>query len=149
MYTFSTSGISKNELLEHSLRAIDYRFTKAIHRSAAHFGEFKISDHTRSPNEIINHMCDLVIKTTSQIKEGHLNSPSPEPLDFNGEVKRFISNLHQLIGILNETEVDPAIGKKLLQGPILDMTTHIGQLAMLNGLHGNKISKENYFDADI
>ena len=149
MYTFSNTGTSKNELLEHSLRAIDYRFTKAIHRSAPHFGEFKISDHTRSPNEIINHMCDLVNKTTSQVKEGHRNSSAPEPLDFNGEVKRFISTLHRLIGILNETEVDAGISKRLLQGPILDMTTHIGQLAMLNGLHGNKISKENYFDADI
>jgi len=39
--------------------------------------------------------------------------------------------------------------KRLLQGPILDMATHIGQLAMLNGLNGNPVPKESYYNADI
>jgi len=39
--------------------------------------------------------------------------------------------------------------ERLLQGPIADALTHVGQLAMLRHLHGSPIRGENYFKADI
>ncbi len=138
-----------NEILKHSIKAIEYRFIKAIAGSKNDFGTFKISEHTRCPNEIINHMFDLAAKTSTMIKEGHFNCPPPECLDFETEVSRFVSGLHQLMEVMDIYDIKPEIGKKLLQGPILDIAAHIGQIAMLNGLHGNKIGKENYYSAEL
>jgi hypothetical protein len=139
----------KNEILIHSIKAINYRFIKATAGSKDNFGNYKVNPNTRSPCEIINHMFDLARKTRSMITEGHFNCPSPEILDFNGESNRFIGSLQELQSVMNEKEIDIEISKKLLQGPILDIATHIGQIAMLNGLNGNKIPKENYYSADL
>jgi hypothetical protein len=139
----------KNEILIHSIKAINYRFMKAIAGSKDNFGNYKVNPDTRSPCEIINHMFDLATKTKSMITEGHFNCPSPEALDFNDESKRFIASLQELQSVMSEREIDIEISKKLLQGPILDIATHIGQIAMLNGLNGNKIPKESYYSADL
>ncbi|UBM59499.1 hypothetical protein LAG90_02365 [Marinilongibacter aquaticus] len=141
--------MSNNSFLIHSIKAIRYRFIKATEKSNANFGDFKISSHTRSPKEIVNHMCDLVLKTESMLCEGHFNSPSPEPLDFTEESKRFLRSLSKLENILPDKEMHLEMSERLLQGPILDMATHIGQLAMLNGINGRKVEKENYFKVDI
>lgn len=55
----------------------------------------------------------------------------------------------ELQDIMRRTGIDEDMAQKLLQGPVIDMATHIGQIAMLNGLHGNKIPKQNYFAADV
>src|SRR5688500_2123980 len=111
----------KNEMLIHCIKAINYRFTKAIAVSKDNFGNYKISSHTRSSTEIINHMFDLAIKTKTMIIEGHFNCPSPEMLDFTGESKRFIAALQELQSAMNDREIDIEVSKKLLQGPILDI----------------------------
>jgi hypothetical protein len=139
----------KNEILLHCIKAINYRFIKATIGSRNNFGDFKISVHTRSPCEIINHMFDLATKTRTMIIEGHFNCSSPEMLDFNGESKRFITALQELQSAMNDREIDIEISKKLLQGPILDIATHIGQIAMLNGLNDNKIPKESFYSAEL
>lgn len=138
-----------NQLLIHVIKTIAYRFIKSITGSKDDFGVLKINAHTRSPNEIIHHMYDLVIKTRMMVKEGHFNVPVPPALNFHDEQKRFITALQDLQSVLEEANLEQALSKQLLQGPLLDIVTHIGQLAMLNGIHGNKIPKESYFIAEI
>lgn len=140
---------SHKQILIHAIKAIQYRFTKAIQGSKEDFGLFKISDHTRTPNEIINHISDLAAKTKSMIKENHFNVIAPQLRDFNTEKERLLNELKELILEIELSELDLDKSKKLLQGPILDIATHIGQIAMLNGLNGNKIVKENYYSAEL
>lgn len=139
----------KNDILKHALLAIGYRFKKAIANSNENFGNFKISEHTRTPNQIINHLFDLVNKTKSKILEGHFNVSAPSELDFIGETNRFLESLEELAQLFTQVQMEMEEAKKLLQGPILDITSHIGQIAMLNGLNGNKIPKENYYSANL
>ncbi|MEQ8812754.1 MAG: hypothetical protein RIE59_27020 [Imperialibacter sp.] len=139
----------KNELLRHAIAAIIYRFNKAIAHTTEGFGEYKVSDHTRSPNEIVNHMTDLALKAIMMVSEGHFNSPAPASLTFKNEVIRFNESLTAFSKVLEAKELHASLAKKLLQGPVLDMATHVGQIAMLNGLNGNKVPKENYFAADV
>lgn len=94
-------------------------------------------------------MVDLATKTNTMIKEGHFNCPPPELLDFSQECERFYFGLSELKTSINNYEIDIEICKKLLQGPILDIATHIGQIAMLNGLNDNRIPKESYYLADL
>lgn len=141
--------MSDNELLTHAIKAITYRFRKATHGSTKNFGNYRISSHTRSPNEILNHMYDLTVKTIRMLQEGNVTSQPPAVLDFDRERNRLIDGLEELQKTIAMTPMEDDVGKRLLQGPILDMATHIGQLAMLNGLNGNKIAKESYYNADI
>jgi hypothetical protein len=39
--------------------------------------------------------------------------------------------------------------ERLLQGPVADALTHVGQLAMLRHMFGSPIRGENYYRADI
>lgn len=137
------------ELLIHAVKAIQYRFVKVTNDSKEHFGTFKISNHTRSPCEIINHLFDLTAKTKYMITEGHFKCPAPLSLNFADEKHRFLSGLKDLQTVMTNGEIDIEMCRRLLQGPLLDMATHVGQLAMLNGLHGNKIPKENYYEATL
>ncbi|GAB3966958.1 hypothetical protein GCM10028806_08380 [Spirosoma terrae] len=141
--------MSDSDLLAHAIGALAYRFTVAISGCSESFGNYKISSHTRSPTEILNHMYDLVIKTMTMIQEGHFNCPPPEILSFDSEYNRLVEGLQELREIVKTVPIADDVCKRLLQGPILDIATHIGQLAMLNGLNGNKIPKENYYIADI
>jgi hypothetical protein len=139
----------RNDLLNHAVKAIKYRFEKATLASLENFGEFKVGQHTRTPSEIINHMFDLVNKTNCKIEEGHFNCSPPEQLNFKEECKRFITRLETLNETLQYAQIEMDVCKKLLQGPLLDITTHIGQIALLNGLNQNKIPKENYYAIDL
>ncbi|MDB5243139.1 MAG: hypothetical protein JWP57_3764 [Spirosoma sp.] len=141
--------MSDTQLLAHAVKALHYRLLKVTHGSTEHFGDYRISSHTRSPNEILNHMDDLVTKTITMIEEGHFNCPLPEVLDFDGERNRLVDGLHKLQKAIEITPIEDDVGKRLLQGPILDIATHIGQLAMLNGLNGNKIASESYYRAEM
>lgn len=140
---------TNNLLLIHAVKVIEYRFIKATNGSTKSFGDFKISEHTRTPTEIINHMFDLVAKTKSLIVDGHFNIAPIGLFDFEQEKERLLFGLRDLQTIIKTSEIDFEIIKKILQGPVMDITTHIGQIAMLNGLHGNKIPKESYYDSLI
>lgn len=140
---------NNNDFLIHVLKTIEYRFKIATAQNNPDFGDFKITTHTRSPKQIVNHMFELIDKTKRKIQIGDFKSPSPELLDFEGESKRFISGIHQLIRVLEEHSLDPEESKRLLQGPILDASTHVGQISMLNGIHGKPTPYESYYVAPI
>ncbi len=138
-----------NVLLQHTVATIAYRFQKAIRYSLPGFGDYRLTKATRTPNEIINHMCDLLNKTNSFITNNHFNTPSPAMLDLEGETDRLLTALQILEQTLATTEIDTISSKRLLQGPLSDIITHIGQLAMLNGLYGHKVPKEDYSAAAV
>jgi hypothetical protein len=94
-------------------------------------------------------MVDLTGKTLSIIRDGHFNSALAPPLDFKGECGRLQSKLLEVKQVLSVADIDMDFAKRLLQGPLLDVTTHIGQIAMLNGLHGNRIAKQSYYSVDL
>ena len=141
--------VVKNELLTHSIKAIKYRFIKSIEGASDAFGDFKVGTDARSPNEIINHMYDLVSKTIKMIQDGVFSKDSPDLLNFRDEVERFILGLDELQETISSNEIELNFQERLLQGPILDITSHIGQIAMLNGLNGNKVKRNNYYSADL
>jgi hypothetical protein len=139
----------RNDLLEHAVKAIKYRFEKATIGSLENFGEFKISNHSRSPSEILNHMFDLSTKTLAIINKQSFNPEPPKQLAFKEEHQRLLLSLGNLQDSIQITHIEMEVCKRLIQGPLLDITTHIGQIAFLNGLNQNKIPKENYYAVDL
>ncbi|MEJ7691749.1 hypothetical protein [Daejeonella sp.] len=138
-----------NYMLAQAIKSIEYRFIKSTISSKEGFGEFKISPQTRTPVEIMNHMFDLARKTKTMVTEGHFNVPAVEISGFSEERERLLNEIKVLTLVISESEIDLDIAKKLLQGPVMDMATHTGQIAMLNGIHGNKIPGESFYDVEM
>lgn len=140
---------TSNSLLQHIIKTIRYRFVKATSYAGNDFGAFIINAHTRSPNEIINHLSDLAGKSISMLQDGHFNILPPTALEYNQEKERFLNKLYELENIISKPACNEQLAKGLLQGPLADMLTHIGQIALLSGIYGKAVPKENYYNANI
>lgn len=78
----------------------------------------------------------------------HIWNDAP-PLPWEAETARFFKALQRFDGYLASVETLACGEDRLLQGPIADSLTHIGQLALLRSLAGSRVRGENYFKADI
>jgi hypothetical protein len=74
---------------------------------------------------------------------------STDPTTWDAEVEEFFALLAQLDERLAADAAIKAREEQLLQGPIADVLTHIGQIAMLRRVAGSPVRSENYFIADV
>ena len=136
------------QLLRHSVATVAYRGGKALRGAPDSFASFATGDRPRTPANILAHMGDLFDWALS-IAEGKQAWRDSTPLDWNGEVARFFSALKKFDDFLASPEPLQAPIECLLQGPVADALTHVGQLAMLRRLAGCPIKGENYYKAAI
>ena len=101
---------------------------------------------------IVAHMADLMGWAT-RLARGEYSWKAEGGTDWSAEVARFFEGLAVLDRALAS---DEALGgslekpvEKLIQGPLADALTHVGQLAMLRGMAGSPIRPESYARADI
>jgi hypothetical protein len=136
------------QLLRHSLATVAYRGGKALRAAPESFAAFSLGDSPRTPAKILTHMGDLLDWALS-MAQGETAWHDSKPLSWRAEVARFFASLKKFDDYLASPEPLRAPGEGLLQGPIADALTHIGQIAMLRRLAGCPIKAENYFKADI
>ena len=139
----------KNEYLRHTLATIDYRFQKSVTYRGDNFGEYTLGKKSRSPIEIINHMYFVLNSTTLFIQEENRQITEPKVLNLELEIDRFNLEIKKLDTVLAENELDMNYSKKLLQGPLSDVLTHIGQISMLSRLNNNPIEGEDFSSSII
>lgn len=138
-----------NEYLRHTLATIDYRFRKSVKAANNDFGELSLGKGSRTPCEILNHMYHVLkatrvfIETESQLQE------KPAKLTLSAETSRFLDEIAILDRILSKDELPVDYSKKLLQGPLSDLLTHIGQISMLSRFHDAPIPAEDFSAARI
>lgn len=134
--------------LRHGLATLAYRFAKSVRGANPAFGDFEPGSGARPPREIVRHLTQLVRWIHARI---HGGSPEDPPgLDWNGEVARFHAELEKLDGAV---ETGPALSDEtclaILQGPLSDALTHVGQIAMLRRLAGSPVPGENFARAGV
>jgi hypothetical protein len=135
-------------LLRHTVATVAYRGGKAIRDAPDGFSEFRVGETSRTPGQILAHIGDLYDWALS-LAEGAERWQNATPLAWSEESARFFSALARFDERLaRETPLACSI-EQLLQGPIADSLTHIGQIAMLRRLAGAPIRGENYSIADI
>ena len=136
----------KRELLRHTLAALAYRTTRALDGAPDHFAGF--AGAGRMPVQILAHMGDLLDWSFSAAlgkERWHTSQPSV----WKQEQERFYQSLGALDAFLaSGGEVKVPI-ERLVQGPIADAFTHVGQLAMLRRLSGSPTRGENFFVAAV
>jgi hypothetical protein len=136
----------KRELLRHSLAALAYRATRALENAPEAFASFNGAG--RQPVEILAHMGDLFDWALS-IATGSQRWNNSQPLPWAEEQRRFFTSLKAFDSFLASQEPLHATIEKLLQGPVADALTHVGQLAMLRRLAGSPTRGENFYVAAI
>ena len=136
------------ELLRHAVATLAYRVGKAIRGAPDGFADFKASEKTRTPGQILAHLGDLIDWALSMAKGKQEWHDSPV-LSWDEGAKRFFVTLQSFDDYLASDAPLHASAERLFQGPVADALTHVGQIAMLRGIAGSSIRAENYFKADI
>jgi hypothetical protein len=138
----------KRQLLRHFLAALAYRTQKALRDAPESFADFRVMPGVRTPHELLLHMTSVLGYARTFFFGGRWR-PEKMPT-FNEEILRFHEMLESLGQHLDAgapfRETTP---EKMLQGPLSDVMTHAGQLAMLRRLFGNPVPPENFVVATI
>jgi hypothetical protein len=130
------------------MATVAYRGGKALRGAPDSFATFTLGDSPRTPTKILAHMGDLFDWALSMAR-GDTAWQDAKPQSWSAEVDRFFDSLKKFDDYLASAEPLRAPAEGLLQGPIADALTHVGQIAMLRRLAGCPIKGENYFKADI
>jgi hypothetical protein len=143
-----TSESGRRELLRHALATLAYRGGKAVRGAPDAFGSFHLAATSRTPVQILAHIGDLLDWALSLARGQEAWKESP-PLAWQDEVSRFYDGLTHLDAQLAAQDPQGASVEQMLQGPIADALTHVGQLTLLRRLAGSPVRGENYLRADI
>ncbi|HKN81805.1 MAG TPA: hypothetical protein VJW17_00145 [Pyrinomonadaceae bacterium] len=138
----------KRQLLRHTVATLAYRGGKAVANAPEGFSSFRIREGSRTPEQILAHIGDL-LEWALSIASGKQSWHDSKPLSWNDEVARFFATLEAFDSYLASDNLLNAPEEKLFQGPIADALTHVGQIAMLRRMAGDAIRGENYYKAEI
>ncbi|MDF2682751.1 MAG: hypothetical protein K0R47_3941 [Brevibacillus sp.] len=140
-------SINAEKLLRHWLAAMKFRFTVAISGTVSDFASFEAGSGVRTPIEIVYHISQLLQNCCSTI--GGSPRVRLESKGWYGEVARFYEIVEQLDQAILQFIPEQSVVEKLVQGPLADATTHIGQLTLLRRLAGSPVAYINYSQATI
>ncbi len=136
-------------MLVHFLAAIAYRAQKALRGCPDEFGSFSAGNNVRTPAQLVQHITSVLGYARTFFIGGSFR---PEPLPaLSDEIER----MHQMIESLAEhirsgaPFLNGLTEERLLQGPLADAMTHVGQLAMLRRLADAPVPPENFIVAEI
>lgn len=135
-------------LLRHTLAVLAYRGGKVLRDSPEGFAHFDGGAGTRTPLQVLAHIGDLFEWCVSLADGGHRwNEASAD--DWPSQVARFHVGLVAVDARLLDPRPMGCSAERLIQGPIADALTHIGQISLMRRLAGSPVKGENYFKADI
>ena len=138
----------KREVLRHMVATVAYRGGIAVADVPGNFAAFRPHETTRTPGEILAHIGDLLEGSLHLVK-GELVYLTSAPLPWNEEVGRFFSVVKKLDSYLASEAPLACPVERLVQGPVGDALTHVGQIVMLRRMAGSPIRSEAYFTAEI
>jgi hypothetical protein len=139
---------SARALLRHLTATLAYRAAKALRDVPADFAVFLAGSTTRRPVEIVAHMADLMVWAHSLARGEHKWTAGGSDA-WDVEVQRFFAAVATLDAQLEQHPPHEGAVEQLIQGPLADALTHVGQLALLRNLAGHAVRPENYARARV
>ena len=138
----------KREVLRHAVATVAYRGGIAVSGAPEGFAVFRVDENVRTPGEILAHISDLLEGSVYLLK-GEMVYLNSSPLPWVEEVSRFFSAVERLDVYLRSGAPLACPVEKLIQGPVGDALTHVGQIVMLRRVAGSPVRAESYFTAEI
>ena len=142
------SADAKREVLRHIVATVVYRGGIAVSGTPEDFAAFRMNEGVRAPGEILAHIGDL-LEGSLHLLQGELVYLNSAPLPWGEEVSRFFSAAKRLDEYLESGAPLACPVEKLIQGPVTDALTHVGQIVMLRRVAGSPARAESYFTAEI
>ena len=134
--------------LRHLVATLAYRAAKVLRDAPTAFQATSLGPATRSPVQIVAHMADLVAWAIRFLAGTQVWKAEGSD-DWNREVRRFFHGLAELDRQLATGPLPAGALEKLIQGPLTDALTHVGQVALLRGIAGAAVRPEVYPRAEI
>jgi hypothetical protein len=134
-------------VLRHVTATLAYRAAKVLRDVPAEVAARSFGPTCRQPVRIVAHLADLMAWAVT-LAQGDYVWKAEGSDDWDTEVARFFAGLGALDRAL-VAGVPPGAPEKLIQGPLADALTHVGQLAMLRGMAGIPVRPESYARAEI
>lgn len=147
METSIAPDAASRAVLRHLVATLAYRAAKVLRDVPPGFATTSFGDATRPPVLIVAHLGDLMAWGVSQCRGDYVWKAEGGG-DWNAEVDRFFANLAALDRAIASDTFAGSI-ETLIQAPLADALTHVGQLAMLRGMAGTPIRPESYARAEI
>jgi hypothetical protein len=138
----------KRELLRHVVATVAYRGGIAVLNAPENFATFRVNESARTPGEILAHIGDL-LEGSLYLSKGELVHLASSPLQWEDEIARFFSAVKGLDSYLASDVPLLCPVEKLIQGPIGDALTHVGQIVILRRVAGKPVRAASYFTAEI
>jgi hypothetical protein len=139
---------SSHAFVRHLVATLAYRASKVLREVPPGFAEFSVHPGTRLPVQIVAHLGDLMGWAARMVQGEYLWKPEGGG-DWDTEVRRFFDGLSTLDNLLALEQPFVHPPEILIQGPLADALTHVGQLAMLRGAAGMPVRGESYAKAEI
>lgn len=134
-------------IVRHMTATLAYRAAKVLRDAPPEFASASFGSATRRPVQIVAHLADLMAWAVT-LARGEYVWKAEGSDDSDAELRRFFDGLAALDGELSATPFRGSL-EKLIQGPLADALTHVGQLAMLRGMAGAPVRPESYARAAI
>ena len=135
-------------VVRHLVATLAYRAAKVLRDVPDGFANATFGDATRRPVRIVAHLADLMAWGVT-IARGDVKWKPEGSDDWTTEVNRFFAGLAAIDGELAAEGPFAGSLEQLIQGPLADALTHVGQLAMLRGMSGAPVRPESYARAEI
>jgi hypothetical protein len=132
----------------HLAATLAYRAAKVLRDVPEGFDAATFGPAVRRPVQIVAHMADLIAWGVTLARGDYVWTAEGRD-DWGVEVARFFANLAALDSELAADGPFKGSIEQLLQGPLADALTHVGQLALLRGMAGAPVRPESYARAEI
>ena len=135
-------------LLRHLVATIAYRASRSLRDAPPVFETARLADGGMSARELLLHMTNVLAFALATVTQ--TDRIRHEALDWQSEVNRFYALLGELDARLAESpSIEDGMDLRLVQGPLADALTHIGQLHAIRRAAGAPVAPTNYIKADV
>src|SRR5687767_6298743 len=135
--------MNSTEVLRHMVATLAYRAAKVLRDTPEDFAGTAAGPGARRAVQIVAHLGDLMAWGVTIAKGDYVWTAGGSD-DWDVEVDRFFSGLDAIDRELETGKISDDSIRKLIQGPLADSLTHVGQLAMIRGLAGTPLRPESY-----
>lgn len=136
------------DVVRHLVATLAYRAAKALRGVPPGFAARAAAPGSRTPVQIVAHLADLMAWGVT-IARGVQTWQAGGGQDWDVEVARFFGGLEALDREIAGLALSRETIETLIQGPLADALTHVGQIALLRGLAGDPVKPESYARATI
>jgi hypothetical protein len=140
---------TSTDALRHVLVTLGDRFEHAVGDAPSGFAAFEIGNGARTPLALVRHVRRLM-RFAAALWTGRELDEAP-PLDWASELAAWRHDLAALDALFRaQPAPSGSVGAhQVLQGPLLDAATHIGQLTMLRRLAGAPVERRSYWQVSM